>query len=61
MLLKRINVDSEELFMIQGSTGIYIVKRTDDTYTCTCSAFLYRKTPCKHIRFVMGVVGQCPT
>jgi hypothetical protein len=52
-LIKHTVFEDEELFEVEGETGIYIVRKIGDEYTCTCPAFTYRKG-CKHIEFVKG-------
>lgn len=53
MLLKHSASEGEEFYLVQSeSDNVYVVRRTGDTYTCSCPAFMYRKGECKHIQFV---------
>jgi len=52
-LLKHSTFEGEELYVVQGLSGVYVVKKVGEEYTCTCPSYTYRKT-CKHIEFVKG-------
>jgi len=51
-LLKHSVFEGEELFIVQGETAVYVVKRVGSVYSCSCPAYMYRKGDCKHVSFV---------
>lgn len=57
MILRHFKYEDEELFLVQGESGLYTVTRRDGEYRCTCPAYQYHKT-CKHIDEVKAHAGS---
>lgn len=51
--ISKASYNDEELFLIQGESGYYIVKLESGQYSCTCPYYQYHKSICKHIAYVV--------
>jgi len=51
-MLKHNVSEDEELYLVEGESAVYVVKRLGSVYTCSCPSYMYYKGDCKHIVFV---------
>jgi hypothetical protein len=56
-LLKHAVYEGEGFYIVEGSTGIHVVRVEEGSFSCTCPAYTYRKT-CKHVEFAKGCAAS---
>ncbi|RKY98980.1 MAG: hypothetical protein DRQ10_06860 [Candidatus Hydrothermota bacterium] len=47
------------IVVVEGRHGIHTVMRTNGRWSCTCPAFIYRRTPeCSHIKIAKMLIAN---